>query len=218
VRRRHSRPCEPAAHQLTFLAGSRIVSLSPLALYVSATHGEFTLRFDSRRFVAIFLVLTQRRTSAENRAGEPGMPGSSVEHGYGTDECQSDREKAARQGRNRCRSRIIEDGRDPARRQAIHSEGCIPVFELSRKRNMVAQNDDQKQESRPPTVDDLVGLCRELNARRAEYIVIGGMAMINAGFVRTTETIDLLIESSASNQAKVRQALSVLPDNAVREM
>jgi hypothetical protein len=83
---------------------------------------------------------------------------------------------------------------------------------------MVAQNDDQKQESRPPTVEDLVGLCRELNARGAEYLVIGGMAMINAGFVRTTEDIDLLIESSASNQERVRQALSVLPDNAVREL
>lgn len=83
---------------------------------------------------------------------------------------------------------------------------------------MVAQNDDQEQESRPPTVEDLVRLCRELNARGAEYLVIGGMAMINAGFVRTTEDIDLLIEGSASNQARVRQALSVLPDNAVREL
>jgi len=83
---------------------------------------------------------------------------------------------------------------------------------------MVAHNDDQKQESRPPTVEDLVRLCRELNARGAEYLVIGGMAMINAGSIRTTEDIDLLVESSASNQAKVRQALSVLPDNAVREL
>jgi len=83
---------------------------------------------------------------------------------------------------------------------------------------MVAQNDDQKQESRPPTVDDLVRLCSELNTLGAEYIVVGGMAMISAGFVRTTEDIDLLVRSSASNRAKVRQALSVLPDNAVREL
>jgi hypothetical protein len=61
-------------------------------------------------------------------------------------------------------------------------------------------------------------LCRELNALDAKYLVIGGMAMIHAGFVRTTEAIDLLVEGSQSNQARVRQALSVLPDNAVREL
>jgi hypothetical protein len=83
---------------------------------------------------------------------------------------------------------------------------------------MVPQDDDQKQESRPPTIEDLVRLCRELNARGAKYLVVGGMAMINAGFVRTTEDIDILVEGSPSNQAKVRQALAVLPDNAVREL
>jgi hypothetical protein len=83
---------------------------------------------------------------------------------------------------------------------------------------MVPQDDDQRQDSRPPTIEDLVRLCRELNALEAKYLVIGGMAMIHAGFVRTTEDIDLLVEGSASNQAKIRQALSVLPDNAVREL
>jgi len=83
---------------------------------------------------------------------------------------------------------------------------------------MVIQNDDEKQDSRPPTVEDLVRLCRELNSLGAKYLVIGGMAMIHAGFVRTTEGIDLLVEGSPSNQARVRQALSVLPDNAVREL
>jgi len=72
--------------------------------------------------------------------------------------------------------------------------------------------------SRPPILEDLLSLCRELNARKAKYLVIGGMAMIPAGFVRGTEDIDLLIESSAENQAAIRKALEILPDKAVRDL
>ncbi len=83
---------------------------------------------------------------------------------------------------------------------------------------MVNQDDGAAAESRPPTLDDLLTLCRELNARRAKYVVIGGMAMIQAGFVRGTEDIDLLIDASPDNQAAVRKALEILPDRAVREL
>jgi PleD family two-component response regulator len=38
------------------------------------------------------------------------------------------------------------------------------------------------------------------------------------GMLRSTEDIDLLVESSHENQEKVRKALEVLPDKAVREM
>ena len=41
---------------------------------------------------------------------------------------------------------------------------------------------------------DLVSLCRSLNREGARYVVIGGMAMIQAGFVRATEDIDLLVD------------------------
>jgi hypothetical protein len=44
------------------------------------------------------------------------------------------------------------------------------------------------------------------------------MAMIQQGFLRATEDIDLLLEKSRQNQAKVRKALEILPDKAVREM
>ena len=81
---------------------------------------------------------------------------------------------------------------------------------------MVDKNDDTAEESRPPTLNDLLNLCSELNARGAKYVVIGGMAMIQAGFVRGTEAIDLLIESSPGNQAVVRKALELLPDKAVK--
>jgi hypothetical protein len=44
------------------------------------------------------------------------------------------------------------------------------------------------------------------------------MAMIQAGFVRGTEGVDLLIEPASENQEAVRQALEILPDKAVTEL
>jgi hypothetical protein len=44
------------------------------------------------------------------------------------------------------------------------------------------------------------------------------MAVIQAGFVRATEAIDLLIDTSPANTARVREALRSLPDKAVDEM
>lgn len=71
---------------------------------------------------------------------------------------------------------------------------------------------------RTPEQNDLVKLCAALNAQGARYIVVGGMAIIQQGFLRATEDIDLLLEKSRQNQAKVRKALEILPDQAVREL
>ncbi|MGB0417095.1 MAG: nucleotidyl transferase AbiEii/AbiGii toxin family protein, partial [Coraliomargarita sp.] len=57
-----------------------------------------------------------------------------------------------------------------------------------------------------------------LNAAGADYVVIGGMAMVAHGFNRGTEDIDLLIDRAVENIAKLRKALSILPDNAVRDV
>jgi len=73
-------------------------------------------------------------------------------------------------------------------------------------------------ESRPPTVRDLVVICRSLNERGARYLVIGGFAVNQHGFSRATMDIDLLVEDSPENQVKVKRALEVLPDKAVREL
>jgi len=80
------------------------------------------------------------------------------------------------------------------------------------------QDDGKTPESRPPTVEDLVKLCRSLNSAGAKYIVIGGMAVIQAGFVRATADIDLLVDAAPVNQEKIRAALMELPDQAVRDM
>lgn len=70
--------------------------------------------------------------------------------------------------------------------------------------------------SRSPTVADLTALCGRLNEIGAAYLVVGGWAMIHHGAMRTTEDIDLLIEASRENQDRVRSALEILPDKAVR--
>ena len=82
----------------------------------------------------------------------------------------------------------------------------------------MAPQDADETESRPPRLSDLVALCRDLNAENARYVVIGGMAVIQAGFARATGDIDLLIDVAPENQGRVRRALMKLPDQAVRDM
>jgi hypothetical protein len=83
---------------------------------------------------------------------------------------------------------------------------------------MDPEDADPPAEARPPLLEDLVALCRDLNLEGARYVVLGGMAVIQAGFVRATNDIDLLIETSSENQERVRRALMALPDGAVRDM
>jgi hypothetical protein len=83
---------------------------------------------------------------------------------------------------------------------------------------MVPSDDGAEPESRPPLLEDLIGICRELNRQGARYVVIGGMAVIQSGFVRATEDIDLLVEASPDNFDRVQRALMTLPDQAVREV
>jgi hypothetical protein len=73
-------------------------------------------------------------------------------------------------------------------------------------------------ESREPTVEDLRNLCRELNRRGAKYVVVGGFALRAANYNRRTMDVDLLVAADVENEARVYSALSVLPDNAVREL
>ena len=73
-------------------------------------------------------------------------------------------------------------------------------------------------ESRAPVEDDLVAICRCLNELGARYLVCGGFAIIHAGYARFTGDIDLLIDASLKNEAKIYAALEILPDKAVREL
>lgn len=72
--------------------------------------------------------------------------------------------------------------------------------------------------SRQPRPEDLTKICAALNREGARYILIGGFAVIARGLERPTKDIDLLIDASADNLERIKRALAVLPDNAVREV
>lgn len=73
-------------------------------------------------------------------------------------------------------------------------------------------------QSRAPELEDLVSLCRALNAEGARYILIGGFAVLLHGLVRTTKDIDLLVDASDENIRAVKRALGTLPDNAAAQV
>lgn len=74
---------------------------------------------------------------------------------------------------------------------------------------------DDRGYSRAPELEDLLGLCKALNAEGVRYVLIGGFAVILHGFVRATKDIDLLVDSSPENVRRLKRAMAVLPDNAI---
>ena len=72
--------------------------------------------------------------------------------------------------------------------------------------------------AREPQLEDLVRLARALNAHHVRYVLIGGFAVIAHGGARTTKDIDLLIDATPDNVARVRQALQILEDKAVNDV
>ncbi len=50
---------------------------------------------------------------------------------------------------------------------------------------------------REPSVEDLVHLCRNLNSSGCRYLVVGGFAIIGAGYNRRTMDIDFLVDEVA---------------------
>ena len=73
-------------------------------------------------------------------------------------------------------------------------------------------------EPRDPESGDLLKICQALNDKGARYIVIGGMALEYHGFNRGTEAFDLLVDRTDDNISRLKESLSILPDNAVAEM
>ena len=75
-----------------------------------------------------------------------------------------------------------------------------------------------EESSRTPKRVDLSRLCAELNRQQARYIVVGGFAIIEAGYLRLTSDIHLLVDVSSENEARVFEALRSLPDQAVNQL
>jgi hypothetical protein len=71
---------------------------------------------------------------------------------------------------------------------------------------------------RAPTVEDLLLLCRLLNQEGANYVVIGGWAVIQHGYGRTTGDVDLLVDASPENFERIKKAMLGLPDGAIKEV
>ena len=74
------------------------------------------------------------------------------------------------------------------------------------------------QAPRSPTLEDLTRICSALNAAGARYVVVGGLAVNYWGRQRATEDIDLLVDPSPSNVARVKRGLDVLADQAARQV
>jgi hypothetical protein len=83
---------------------------------------------------------------------------------------------------------------------------------------MAVGDENTPGKSRAPVLADVVDLCRRLNEQQARYLVVGGWAIIQLGFGRTTEDVDLLVEDSEDNFERIQKAMLGLPDGAVREM
>ena len=79
-------------------------------------------------------------------------------------------------------------------------------------------DEDDRSYSRAPRIDDLVLICRSLNESGAQYVLIGGFAVIAHGAGRTTKDIDFLVSAAPENIEKIKSALSVLADNAAAEI
>lgn len=78
--------------------------------------------------------------------------------------------------------------------------------------------DEVNQYCRPASLEDLKTLIESLNRQQVEYLLIGGYALFVHGYHRATTDIDLLVPATAASGAKVKAALMVLPDQAVKDL
>ncbi len=79
-------------------------------------------------------------------------------------------------------------------------------------------DEDADRLARAPEPQDVVRICRALNESGARYLLIGGFAVIAHGAGRLTKDIDLLVDDTPENVARVKQGLAVLPDNAAADV
>ena len=70
------------------------------------------------------------------------------------------------------------------------------------------------ERARPATLEDLKRVLAALHAEGANYLLIGGYALIAHGFARATVDIDLLVPARRDAAAPIQRALLVLPDKA----
>lgn len=79
-------------------------------------------------------------------------------------------------------------------------------------------DDASESENEELLMDPLVRDCSLLNAAGANYIIAGAQACILSGMIRTTEDVDLLIEPSERNCARVLEGLAGMEDGWAKEL
>ncbi len=57
--------------------------------------------------------------------------------------------------------------------------------------------EDSGKYARPATIDDLKSVLRALNESAADYLLIGGYALLAHGYLRATADIDFLVRADA---------------------
>src|SRR3989442_286171 len=66
--------------------------------------------------------------------------------------------------------------------------------------------------------DDILLVCRLLQQHHVKYVLVGACACGLHGLVRSTQDVDLLVETSPENLQRVIDALGELPDKAALEL
>lgn len=74
------------------------------------------------------------------------------------------------------------------------------------------------ERARPATLEDLKKLLGALRREHADYLLIGGYALLAHGYPRATVDIDLIVPARREAAEPIRRALLVLPDQAAREL
>lgn len=82
----------------------------------------------------------------------------------------------------------------------------------------MADERNARQFSRPATADDLKRLVRALNEAGADYLLIGGYALLAHGYQRTTVDIDVLLPPDRGVGERVKRALLVLADRSAADL
>jgi predicted nucleotidyltransferase len=72
--------------------------------------------------------------------------------------------------------------------------------------------------SRPATLEDVRILARALNEQGANYLLIGGWALLAHGFQRATVDVDLLVPAGKRAAEPLMRALLLLPDQVARDI
>jgi hypothetical protein len=74
------------------------------------------------------------------------------------------------------------------------------------------------ERARPATLEDLKKLLGALHRERADYLLIGGYALLAHGYPRATVDIDLIVPARRDAAEPIQRALLVLADRSASQL